>query len=374
MKKSYIKLVIFNVLLIVILLLNNFISNILNYKNIMFGLIVILFLYKYIFGFEKDNHRFMKDIAANIIIILLSFFIIYYLLGLIIGFVRTTNYYSVEGFRDLIIPYIAVIIMKEFLRYQVLCKTGDNKKLIALSFITFTLIDISGAVSVGAFKSNYELFMLFSITVLPAISRNIACSYISRKMGYKPNIIWVLAFGLYGVLLPIVPNTGIYIGSMINFLFPIVILYNVFSFFNIRKNEVPLRDKKIIGAISLPILIIFVLTVIYFTSGYFRYYTIAIASGSMKPNINKGDVVIIDQKSNIKNLKKGDIIAYKYNNRIIVHRIVNIEKPEEELYIYTKGDANNAKDDYIVYEKTIIGVVNYKVPFMGLPTIWINEL
>lgn len=374
MKKSHIKLIIFNLILILFLILNNFILNILNYKNQVLLFVILIISFKILFGFEKDNRRYFKDIIFNILIILLSFFIIFYLLGLVIGFVKTTNYFSWYGLSNMIIPYIAVIVMKEYLRYQIVVKSEKNRKLIVLSFITFVLFDISGSFNVFTWKSNYEIFMFFSLNLLPALSRNIACFYIANKVGYKPNILWLTIYNLYGVLLPIVPKTGVYIGTMINFLFPIVLLYNTYSFFENRKKNIPTRDNKYKRLFFMPIPVIIILVIIYFTSGYFKYYTIAVGSGSMMPNINIGDIVIINQKYDINDIKVGQVIAYKYNNRVIIHRLVDIQKVSKELYFYTKGDANNAKDNYIIYEDMLIGVVNHKIPFLGLPTVWVNEV
>ena len=41
----------------------------------------------------------------------------------------------------------------------------------------------------------------------------------------------------------------------------------------------------------------------------------------MQPKINKGDAVIIKKVKEENEIKKGDIIAYKTNDRIIIHRI-----------------------------------------------------
>ncbi len=374
MKKGYIKLIILNIILIISLVLSSFISNILNYTNLVVFLLALTAIYKYLFGFEKDNHRYIKDICFNFLIIILSFLLIYYLLGLVIGFVRTPNYYTVHSFRTLIIPYILIIIIKEYLRYQMLSKAGDNKKIIVLIFITFLLMDILGNVQLNKMIHGYELFLLFSLTLLPSISRNIAAIYIARRVGYKPNILWISIFSLYGVLIPIVPNSGLYIGSMINLLLPVGIAYNVYSFFLERSKQKVTRDKLKRGIIYLPILAVYIITIVYFTSGLFRYYTIAIATGSMTPNINKGDVVIVDKKYSRDDLKAGRVIAYKYNKIIIVHRIVDLEEVDGQYYIYTKGDSNNGKDGYIVYEKMVVGIVEQKIPYIGLPTIWINEL
>ena len=94
----------------------------------------------------------------------------------------------------------------------------------------------------------------------------------------------------------------------------------------------------------------------------------------MKPNINKGDVVVIEKTNNYKNIKIGDVLAYKYDNIIIVHRVINILKENDEYYFYTKGDNNNSEDNFVIYEDMIVGIVNIKLPFIGYPTVWFNEL
>lgn len=373
MKKSYKKLLIFNTFLLVILLLNNFISNILNYVNLVVLLVALIIFFKYIFGLEKDNHRYIRDICLNVTIILFIFFIVYYLIGLLIGFTRTTNYYNFNGLAYFIIPYIIFVILKEYLRYQMLNKSGDSKTLIIITCITFILLDITGTIRINAWSSYYDVFMFIAITLLPSISRNITCTYISKKVGYKPNIIWLLVIGLYSSLLPIVPNVGVYLASVINFLFPVAMLYDTYSFYQKRAKNIPLRNKSKNDYIALTIVVVVVTFTVYFTSGYFKYYAITVATGSMMPNIYIGDVVLINQKCNLDDLKVGQVIAYKYESKIIVHRLVEIEKVGNDTYFYTKGDANNAKDAYIIYEDMILGVVNIRVPYIGLPTVWLNE-
>ena len=113
---------------------------------------------------------------------------------------------------------------------------------------------------------------------------------------------------------------------------------------------------------------------VYFSSGYFRYWAIAVATGSMHPVINKGDVVIIEKIDNYNKLKKGDVIAFRYNNVMIVHRIVNIVEDRNDMYFYTKGDANEEDDNFAIKKNMIVGVVNTRIPFVGVPTVWLNEL
>ena len=214
MRNSTIKLTIFNTLIILVFFLNSFIWSILNYQNVIIVLAILIILFNILFGFEKDGHRYIPDTIVNIIIFLLSFFLIYYLLGIYTGFVRTTMHWSKNGLITLIIPYIIYTILKEFLRYQVLEKSSKSKKLIAYCCVLFTIMEISINFSIGSIENKYDIFLLFATKILPAISTNIASCYIASKVGYKPNIVWLLILNLYSSLLPIIPDIGVYLSSI----------------------------------------------------------------------------------------------------------------------------------------------------------------
>ena len=134
-----------------------------------------------------------------------------------------------------------------------------------------------------------------------------------------------------------------------------------------------MRDYRKNRLIPLIIPVIIVCVLVYFSSGYFYYWAIAVATGSMKPVINKGDVVLIEKNNNYSKYKKGDIIAFRYSNVVIVHRIINIINDNGTIYFYTKGDANKEKDNFVVKENMIVGRVNSKIPFIGIPTVWLSE-
>ena len=375
MKGSYIKILIFSIILSIILILNSFILNILgNYYYMCFFLGALLIIFKFLFGFEKDRYRYTKDIIVNMIIILLISFIIYYIFGIFIGFYKTTNFLNFYGIRTFIIPYIIMIILREYLRVQILNKTDKSKKLTFIVILVFILLELSPKIFSSNLSSNYNKFIFIALTILPIISNNIVCTYIAKKTGYKPNVFWLLVIGLYSVFLPIAPNDGYYIQSLIQFLFPFVIMYNVYSFYRKRDRNIPISYVKKKVYIEIPILAVIVFVLAYFVSGFFRYYAISIATGSMTPNINVGDIVIVDQYKDYKELKKGEIIAYKYGKVVIVHRICDIVVIGDDYYFYTWGDANDSKDNYIIYPDMIMGNVEVKIPYIGLPTVWLNNL
>lgn len=374
MKKSYQRLFIFEMILFSFLLLNSFVWNILNNYTTVIFLFSNIIIFKFVLGLEKDRHRYVKDIIFDICIILLISFMFYYIFGIIIGFYRVGNFYDWYGIKTFIFPIILSTILKEYLRYQMLNKSEGSFSLIIFTIILFAFLEISTAIYYEDFSTSHDIFIFFSLILLPSLSRNIVCSYISIKIGYKPNIIWILVFELYSYLLPIIPNPNEYILSIIRLVFPMVIMWKVNSFFQKANDYEVERDYKKQNKWTLLIPTLIVAVIIYFTSGYFEYYAIAVASGSMSPAIYKGDIVIVEKNNDYKNLQVGQILTYKYENIVVVHRIVDIIEDKGEYFFYTKGDANNSKDNYVIKEDMIIGIVNYRIPYIGLPTVWLNNL
>ena len=143
MKKSYKKLIIFDIILAIILILNSFILNILgNYYYMDIFLLLLLIAFKFIFGLEKDGHRYIKDIIVNMTIVYLISFILYYVFGIFIGFNKTDNFLTFYGIRTFIVPYIIMIIIREFLRYQMLTKTEKSK---SLTIVTSSSVNAVGS-------------------------------------------------------------------------------------------------------------------------------------------------------------------------------------------------------------------------------------
>lgn len=367
------QILIFEIILFLIFLLNSFVSNILEGYKIILILIVAIGIFYKLFGYEKDNFRYKKAIIIETVVFLIMFFALFYIFGMVIGFARIENYFSYIGMRDFIIPIILTIVLREILRYMIVTKCSNNIKLILVSILLFIFLDVTNLIYYIDFKDRYNVFLIVALTFLPTVVTNLANTYVTFKVGYKPAIIFSLVMRLYLYVIPIVPDPNEYLASIINFVVPIAYGLRVYSFF--KKNNDKFVEHgyktKVSKLLILPVLLI--ITMVYFTSGYFKYYAVAIASGSMEPKISKGDIVIIKKVENDKKLKVGDILAYEYHGNLIVHRIIKIVDEYGDFYIYTKGDANNIADNYPVQPKDVVGTVNFIIPFVGAPTVWLNE-
>lgn len=371
MKTGYKRLLIFMLILIVILVTNTFFINFLSgYKMILF-LFALLLFFKYYFITEKDRHIYLKDVLFELFLYVCIFFILYYLLGLIIGLARTSNYYTIGGLKNFIIPITLHIILREILRYNLLCKADGNKLCTILVVIVILLFDVTDDLFYANFNTSHGILALVSLSLLPAISKNISFSFISKKVGYKPNILFDLVFSLYPYLIPLIPNPSEYLSSIINMIIPIIFAFRISRLFELKKLGRINSDYRKGNVIGLMIPTVIIVILVYFSSGYFRFYTLAIASGSMNPNIKKGDVVVVDKKKIDYN--PGDVIAFRHNDVIVVHRIIKKLDYEGRPIFYTKGDANSHIDDVVVEEDMIVGKANFIIPFIGYPTVWLNE-
>jgi signal peptidase len=101
-----------------------------------------------------------------------------------------------------------------------------------------------------------------------------------------------------------------------------------------------------------------------------------VESGSMKPTLNIGDVIIV-KGINPKEIKVNDIIVYKRisggKEIYIVHRVIEIFNDQGNLKFRTKGDNNLVPDYWLVDEKDVVGIVIFKIPLIGYVSLAIQS-
>jgi signal peptidase len=158
------------------------------------------------------------------------------------------------------------------------------------------------------------------------------------------------------------------------------------------KTKELLKNEYVKTVITL--IIVGVIFAVFFFGTRFALRTehpfLAVASGSMKPTLNVGDLIVVQGVSNGSEIKaapdpEGDIIVYQVEGLIvggqsegfIVHRAVDKESVEGKWYFVTKGDNNSVEDTVRnattgnpsplpgVPESHLVGKVVYWVPWVG---------
>lgn len=98
------------------------------------------------------------------------------------------------------------------------------------------------------------------------------------------------------------------------------------------------------------------------TPNFFGYKIYVVLTGSMEPEINIGDVVIV---KNDEVVAPGNIVAYREGRTIIIHRVVNVKIENNTVYLITKGDANKANDIFPIDVKNVEGKCVGVIPYLG---------
>jgi len=110
-----------------------------------------------------------------------------------------------------------------------------------------------------------------------------------------------------------------------------------------------------------------------------QYPLLTVASGSMIPTLNVGDLIAVQGITNYSEAKagfwkspdEGDIIVFHRppqggSDELIVHRAVSKTLGDDGLwYFRTQGDNNAYPDGWTVAQSLIVGKVVGKVPYLG---------
>jgi signal peptidase I len=324
-------------------------------------------------GYRKDKNLNKVDVIQIVFIYCVTYLILTYIGGIAVGYYK--NLYSLNFIKIIenIFPLLILIILEELVRYNIISKEA-NKFVIFLLIMLFVSFDILTQYNAYNLSTSSGIFELIGYLILPSIITNALLTFMTEKSGYLPSITYRIILELYIYLVPIIPDYGVYIQSLLNIIFPLIMFLKINTIYakETYKARTPKRFVSII--ITIPLMCILI-ALVGLISGVFSYYMMAIASNSMVPTFSRGDAVIVQKikTSEIENIEVGDIIVYYHDQKMIVHRVVSIKKTNGGLVFNTKGDNNEDKDNWDITESNIKGVVKKEIKYIGYPSIWLEE-
>lgn len=326
------------------------------------------------FGLEKDKSITKTDMLLEIFIYSFIYIFFEYFIGLLIGFIKSPYNLNLLRIIENIFPLLVSIILEEISRYIILTKGKGNNLIKVLSIILFILFDTMIGIGIYDITNKVGIFETIILVILPSVSKNILLTSISNNAGYKPCILYRSILELFIYIVPIYADLGNYLDSILKIVFPLIFLLRLRLTYY-KKNTQDIRKNNKVTKIITCFLLLILSSLVILVSGYFKYYLLVIATGSMEPNISIGDAVLIEKldESELDRINKGDVLVYKYEKKIIVHRVTNIDKIDNKYIYKTKGDANNEEDNWLVYENQIIGIVKFNVKYIGYPTVKLNN-
>lgn len=322
------------------------------------------------------NQKYKKQVDFCVVVASLIYFLIYFILGYVKGFANSPYDRTLNGIITNIWSIVPIIIVKEFARYYMITNCGQKRIFLWTFLISllFTLTDMNFFKFSSYFSNSFALFEFLIQTFIPSIIKNLFLTYVSYFSGYGSPIIYSLLPEIVTFLLPILPDIDWTLSSILNAIVPFFAYVYINYIISRIDRKFRTKSEKTVGIKGWLAMILLVLLIVGLGLGVFPIQPIVIGSNSMLPVIRKGDIVIV-QKTNTDNVKKGDIIRYVLDGNYIIHRVkkINILNDGSRIFI-TKGDNNDNIDLYPVEESQFAGVIKFTIPYVGYPTIILREL
>lgn len=345
--------------------------------NPLFWLFMAILSYLVARDEPSPKMRNKYDITQSIVIIVIIYCMIYFSLGLVFGYERSPYSHEVVAILKNLWTFISVIVFQEFTRYQLVKLSPKRIGYYALITALFIIAEIDFWNFSSNFSNNVEFFKYMSQTIVPLIVTNCLFTYLSIMSANLPATIYRCLLMLMTILLPIFPALNWLIKAMMEIVLVIIASLYV-NYVDIKSSRIMTRRQvKKESVVSYIPFVIALVVLVCFISGTFKYQPIAVLSNSMLPTFARGDAVIMKKidKKDLKKLKKGTILYYSKEGRLIVHRIVSVKHTDDgKVEATTKGDNNNANDPWVITEDDMIGTVSFMIPYIGYPSVWVNEL
>lgn len=340
---------------------------------------IFIAILSYLFTQYESNIRMRSklDIIQSVSIVMIIYTMIYFSLGLVFGYERSPYSHNIVPILKNLWMFISVIGFQEYVRFQLVRLSPRNLSNYAIITLIFIVADIDFWNFSSNFGSNVELFKYLSQTIIPLVVSNCLFTYLASVAGNIPSTLYRGIINIMVILLPIFPNINWLIKAMIDIILVIIVtLYT--NYIDIKSSRIlnrrQLKKESVVSYIPFVIVLV---VVVCFVGGTFKYQPIAVLSDSMAPEFSRGDSVIIEKidKNKLKNLKKGIILYYSRDGKLIIHRIVSVKYDEatNKVEVKTKGDNNNSEDPWVVNGEDIIGTVKFMIPYVGYPSVLVHE-
>lgn len=289
-------------------------------------------------------------------------------LGFHFGF--TKHRLSSKTFYTYILPMIVTVMATEIFRGILLAQKPRAARIISYFLCVFT--DILLLSEKNPFRSVSRFMSLFAFVFLPAFTSNLLYDCLSAKYGARSVVPYRLVMTLYTYLLPFGVSIPDAMYSFMRILFPLLALWFIKALFDKRVTARAHRHSRVRIVLSVA-LILLMFVGVAFLANLFRYRPIVVASDSMRDELSRGDVVVYEAYDG-QIIQDGQIILFKHNDSIIIHRVVDIKKINGVYRYYTKGDANDGVDTGYITNEDIVGISTMKIKYVGYPTVWLHDI
>ncbi len=312
-----------------------------------------------------------QQVLMIVSVIAVVYLMLYYLTGLEFGYLRNPYALRLTFFLTRLIPAAAVIAASEVYRWVM--RAQEDRAADVLCYLSCVLAEMIVCATADVALSSFNHFMeLVAETMFPALTANLLYGYLVRRYGPYPNMVFRAVTSLYLYFIPVIPAIAKSLAAFANLFVPILIFLFIDALFEKKRRYALVKKSKLVVPITVLAVAAMTITIMVI-SNQFSVGAYVIATESMTGELNKGDVAIHERYDG-QTIIEGQVIAFEKNDRVVIHRVVDIQIINGQTRYFTKGDANAAEDVGFIFDSDIIGLVNFKIPYVGYPTLWLRSL
>ena len=317
----------------------------------------------------------INDIRQFALIGSLIFIILFFSSGMVIGYSNSPFNRTLIGFLKNFWFLGVVLIFQEYVRAKFVGASSKKNLKFVFIYVTlfFALIELNIQADILRINS-FDAFLRFLITDFTTIIITSSfISYLAYKDGFVSALLYRLPITIVFLISPVFPANVFIVLFLIETLIPFIIYLKISKLY--EGNIAFLQREKasfmqILGKISFLCLLVLMVS---FSIGLFPVSPIVIATNSMYPTIERGDIVVKDEVD-INDVKIGDIIVYDLNGTSIIHRVIEINRSIDGVFLVAKGDNNRSPDALYIQEEQIRGKIITTIPKAGYPTLMLRQV
>ncbi len=320
--------------------------------------------------------RRMSSVHRRAVMLIVAIFAAFYMTVLLLtgfhfGFYLAVVPFGFSSIIKYILPFVIAIISTEIIRSALLGQKGRLPWLFAFAIGLVSEILMQ---TTFAHVTSFNRFVdLAGMILLPAAMGQMLYQHLSANYASLPSTVYRLTVTLFSYVIPITSGIPDVLVALVALLAPLLLLFFIRLLYG--KREKTARSKRggrwFYSAVAAVLL--FVISFAMLVSGQFRYGLLIIATESMTGELNQGDVALYEQYTD-QVVTENEVVVFEKDDRVTVHRVVDVAHIDGENRYYTKGDANDDADYGYITDESIIGVVKGKLPYFGYPTLWLHEL
>jgi len=326
-------------------------------------------------GYRTAGGMKVKNTVIQLAIMIGVFQVVLYLIGgLFSTFGRSPYSFAPTGILTNLLYVGSMLVGMELSRAWLVNRLGKKRPFLALAFVAvlYTVLALPLARLMGI-KPELQSITYVNSTILPTLAESMMASFLALLGGPLAAIAYRGILQAFWWFSPILPDLPWAFKGIIGVVVPVVGLAVANTMRTSRpKPARPRRERE--GSLGGWIVTtIIAVAIIWFAVGLFPMRPVTIISGSMRPTLEVGDVVIVAKVSSDV-IRPGDILHYREAPGITaMHRVIEIQELDGKKVFITQGDANAEPDAEPVLPGNVVGRAVFSIPRIGWASIAIRE-